>query len=1160
MLGAMATPPPAGTSATIASGDTLAADDPAGAAATVLSGPGATPLASAGTRLPRVPSELPLIPTAHYQTGDEIGRGGLGRILRAVDTRTGRTVAIKEMRVDFPDAAARFVREALVTANLQHPAIVPVYEVGQWPSGQPFYAMKLVTGRPLAGAIDEAPTLAQRTALLPHLIAVADALAYAHGEGVIHRDLKPGNVMIGAHGETVVIDWGLARRLDQQGEVESLPPIADAAPGETVVGAVLGTPVYMAPEQARGERVDERADVYAIGAMLYHLLAGRPPYGEHGAVGEVLAAVKAGPPTPLTTIAPAAPRELVAIVAKAMAHDVAARYPTAVALADDLRRFATGQLVSAHHYGRGERLGRFARRHRGALAIAAVAVVALIVTGAVSVRRIVREREAARAAERGQRAARALAEARGHETQRSLAGAYLQRASAELDDRQPGRALPLLEAAAALGDWSVATRTLAAVAGAATPALRAASRGAVTSAMPLATDFVIATADHVERWSPRDGVTRWSAPLAGVAQLLELDADRLVAVTATGAAIIAAADGAVVWRFGDLPEPPPSDSVSADLQGGRWLALKAPSGEAELWDLTARRRVTRVATSLRRGYAVASPDGRRLVVTGQGPDGGAATLFDSSAGRALAALCDPRWPCAIVPPAATPNVLALARDNTMSAGQVRIVDWDGRPGLTIDAAAAISDVKIVAEAGLVVAFAGDGELSATGLADGVTRWRTRPPAQGYGLAVDAARGALFAFGRDGAIVELDLATGAALRWWWLAQPPIFLAVSEDHVAVVDAELALWTFALPDRAAVIVRAGPARVRRLAWLDDATLAATSDDGAVTVHEAATGAIRTRLAGHRGRATTLERLPGGRLLTAGLDERVIVWDVATATPVRIIEAAGGRASASPDGARVAVSGESGRVAVYGAADTPIEVGRLARPTMTVRWSPDGRWLAAIDEGGGAGVWRTDDWTRVRDLPARAPHRGGGTDVVFAPDSRHVLFARYGGATLLALDGGADVPLPATADQLVWAVAYAADGRLVATSNESGEVVVWSAATGEPLLRLAPGALVMQVQFTADSQRLLTGAFDHTVTAWDVATGLPLARQTTPDEVYWLASSPDGTAVAIGTLAAAMRWTLPRPMATTGELVDATRCRAGHRLRDLNLVPEPNRPATCR
>ncbi|HEY1550036.1 MAG TPA: protein kinase, partial [Kofleriaceae bacterium] len=157
----------------------------------------------------RATKVLSVVPFESYLRIDEYARGGLGRIIRAKDERTGRFVAIKEMLADNADAAARFVREAVVTANLQHPAIVPVYEVGEWPDGKPFYAMKLVRGRALSDVIAATADLDGRLALISHVAAVADALAYAHGERVIHRDLKPHNVLCGAFGETIVIDWGL---------------------------------------------------------------------------------------------------------------------------------------------------------------------------------------------------------------------------------------------------------------------------------------------------------------------------------------------------------------------------------------------------------------------------------------------------------------------------------------------------------------------------------------------------------------------------------------------------------------------------------------------------------------------------------------------------------------------------------------------------------------------------------------------------------------------------------------------------------------------------------------------------------------------------------------------------------------------------------------
>jgi tetratricopeptide (TPR) repeat protein/tRNA A-37 threonylcarbamoyl transferase component Bud32 len=331
-------------------------------------------------------SGLAAIDPEHYALGDEIARGGMGRIFRARDRRLGRDVAIKENFVRAGDAQ-RFEREARITARLQHPSIVQVHEAGVWPTGEPFYAMQLVSGRSLDDAVAAAKTLDERLALVPNALAVADAIAYAHSQGVIHRDLKPRNVLVGEYGETVVIDWGLAKDLN----ASAPEPIDDgvrASAGQTEHGAVIGTPAYMPPEQALGEPVDRRADVYALGAILYHVLSGRPPV-LGSARTEVLATVGAGELEPLGRVQPGVPGDLLAIVTKAMAFEREDRYADARELAQDLRKFQTGQLVGARRYTWPHLVARWMRRHRTAVAVAAAAVIVLAIVGSVSLREVV---------------------------------------------------------------------------------------------------------------------------------------------------------------------------------------------------------------------------------------------------------------------------------------------------------------------------------------------------------------------------------------------------------------------------------------------------------------------------------------------------------------------------------------------------------------------------------------------------------------------------------------------------------------------------------------------------------------------------------------------------------------------------------------------------
>lgn len=435
------------------------------AADTALAPPSASPLVDpASATLPAdsnhpAPLSFPeLVPHSaeekRYAIAGEFARGGLGRILQATDTRLRRQVALKELLSDDKELESRFLREALVTAKLQHPSIIPLYDAGRRQDGRLFYSMKLVFGRSLEEAIAAKETLAERLSLLPHLIDVAEAIAYAHSKKIIHRDLKPQNVLVGEFGETVVIDWGIAKDLSS-GHVDSAPNGAETVPwldelgGQlTMDGTIMGTPAYMPPEQARGNAVDERADVYALGAILYHLMAGVSPY-QGMPVREILLSLMSDPPRspkPLHQLTHGVPKDLGAVVTKAMAADLSLRYRTAKELVEDLKKFQTGQIVGAYRYTTLELLFRWLKRNK----VVASLGLALALGGVVSIAQIV---EKSRLAEQGRQIAeaeRSKAEeareqaAQAEERERRRADEItLEQARASLD-RDPQKSLQLL--------------------------------------------------------------------------------------------------------------------------------------------------------------------------------------------------------------------------------------------------------------------------------------------------------------------------------------------------------------------------------------------------------------------------------------------------------------------------------------------------------------------------------------------------------------------------------------------------------------------------------------------------------------------------------------------------------------------------------------------
>lgn len=419
------------------------------------------------------PSEIPKRVArqgARYELRAEIARGGMGVIVKVWDRDVRRhsamKVALSRTREGAPDPTkpadrlviARFLEEAQITGQLEHPGIAPVHEIGVDDQSRVYFTMPLIRGRDLKQVIELARAGREgwnRTRALGVFLKICEAVGYAHSRRVLHRDLKPGNVMVGRFGETYVMDWGLARVLDREdGRDLRLQPLPEqslsavhtdrrdelaASPDSPLItmdGQVVGTPSYMSPEQARGavDAVGPRSDVYSIGAMLYQLLCGEMPYVPAGVKvtpHTVLAALLHGPPRPVREIDPDAPAELVDICEKAMSIEAERRYATALELARDIEAYLGDRPVAAHEPSLGYALELVYRRNRAVTLTTAAALLVLIVVGALFMRR-----ESA--------AQQEIAEA----TRRSDELMYARALPAQADELHPAlpNAIPALEA------------------------------------------------------------------------------------------------------------------------------------------------------------------------------------------------------------------------------------------------------------------------------------------------------------------------------------------------------------------------------------------------------------------------------------------------------------------------------------------------------------------------------------------------------------------------------------------------------------------------------------------------------------------------------------------------------------------------------------------
>jgi eukaryotic-like serine/threonine-protein kinase len=406
------------------------------------SSPGAAPDAerTGAYRPEAVPGDryVPLRPHAE---------GGLGEVFVARDEELHREVALKQIRARYahdPVSRARFVLEAEITGNLEHPGVVPVYGFGQYEDRRPYYAMRFVKGDSLQKAIERFHRGGPRGAgqrslglrkLLTSFVAVCQAVHYAHSRGVLHRDLKPENVMLGKFGEVLVVDWGLAKPLDRP-TADAERSLADQPlrPGgsggaQTVAGSTLGTPAYMSPEQAEGrlEQLTRASDVYSLGATLYSLLTGQAPF--RGDTAEVLQRVRAGDFPPPRAVNAHVPPALEAVCLKAMALRPGDRYPSARDLAEELEHWLADEPVAAHREPALARLARWGRRHRTAVAGAAALLLTAVIALAAGL--VLLEQASARTEQQRQRAEANFAEA---QRQRDLARENFQMARRAVDD------------------------------------------------------------------------------------------------------------------------------------------------------------------------------------------------------------------------------------------------------------------------------------------------------------------------------------------------------------------------------------------------------------------------------------------------------------------------------------------------------------------------------------------------------------------------------------------------------------------------------------------------------------------------------------------------------------------------------------------------------
>jgi WD40 repeat protein len=989
----------------------------------------------------------------HYRILRRLGEGGMGAVYEAEQDNPRRRVALKVIRPDLvaPPLLKRFAKEAQILGRLHHPGIASVYEAGLAEGGRPFFALELIDGLPLdAYARLHSLTAAARLELL---VWVCDAVQHAHEHGVIHRDLKPGNILVDEAGQPKVLDFGVAHATDADLQTTT---------GRTESGQLLGTLSYMSPEQVAGDpaALDQRSDVYTLGVILFELLAGRLPYDlEHLPLLEVAQVIREREPSRLGSLDARFRGDVETIVGKALAKDKARRYASVRELALDIRRHLGNEPIRARPPSALYQLRKFARRHTALVGGVAATVMALVLGLVGTILFAVGEARQRAEAEHNAREAEHSAREANHEKHEARFQTYracIAAAVAALSAHDVADAARHLDAAPEdLRGWEWQYLHS-----------RLDDSSAVIPLPAEGVSFLLGAPDRLRAVVTRSGDMRVTDLESGESKTLPIGRQRghdvTVAQTHRGLRV-------AVW-VGD---------TTLDLldEAGRSLCrAKTPSG-AQF------------------GQVAVSPDGTRLTCNWLVGARVRLAVFDASSGKQTAS-CDGHgrdiWSAAF-----SPDGTRLATGGGDNLARL----WDPATG------ALLATCRGHWSKVLRVAFRPDGARLVTASSDGTVRqWNAatgqevEPPYDRHsGEVADAV------YSPDGDRIA-SAGTDRTIRVWQ-AKGRQDVAVLHGHTGVVlrlafaadgrrlasasngtpfgwrkDDTVRLWDVD-PQATLPVLRGHTENVYPVAFsCDGRWIASGGWDKMARLWDAATGEPCATLR-HPGYVLSLAFSPDGRRLVTGSyeNDRLRIWDVATAHVRKEVRIRGHLFrffTVSPDGRRVAAKTDHAPLRVY---DVTTGEQLFSADGKPLAYSADGRWLAIVRAADDKTVVLLD--ARTHETVARFQgHEKAVLSATFSPDSRRLASCSQDRTVRLwEINGGACQVLHGHTDA-VFAAAFYPDGRRLATAGRDGAIWLWDLQRGEEVARL-PGhtSFIWSLAFSPDGATLASGSGDSTVRLWD-------------------------------------------------------------------------------